>query len=218
LKDIKISFIEKPTKKEIIINMKNLKTFEEFLLENENIGPEITILKEGFLENTSKEFQYHVNNGLGLSNTIFRTGSEAYKNLFEEAKTYWDEGNVILKGKSGWMSKNLEVGKKAMYKTEDGKMIEVELDTPARGGEKKYFVYHNSGKTTKEGVIIATRIEWGNPGMPIKNADTGAASSFWARQQCDLKKKMDPSTAGFWACYAPSLFTKELGLSSDEPW
>jgi hypothetical protein len=198
--------------------MKNLKTFEEFLLESENIGDEIVVLKEGFLEKTSEAFQYHVNNKLSLSNTIFRTGSEAYKNLFEEAKTYWDSGNVILKGKSGWMSKNLEVGKKAMYKTEDGKMIEVELDTPARGGEKKYYVYHNSGKTTDDGEIIATRIEWGNPGMPIKNDDPGAASSFWARQQCDLKKKMDPSTAGFWACYAPSLFSQELSLSSDAPW
>lgn len=199
--------------------MKNLKSFEEFLNENliEN-GPEITILKEGFLDKTSKEFQYHVNKGLDLSTSVFRTGSEAYKNLFEETKKYWDEDNVILSGKSGWMAKNLEVGKKAKYETEDGKMIDVELDTPSRGGEKKYFVYHNSGKTDDDGNILATRISWGNPGMPIKNADPGAASSFWARQQCDLKKKMDPSTPGFWACYAPSLFTKQLGLESDEPW
>ena len=199
--------------------MKNLKSFEDFLEESFNSNEnEITILKEGFLENTSEAFQYHVKNGLGLSNTIFRTGSEAYKNLFEETKKYWDEGNVILKGKSGWMSKNLEVGKKAKYKTEDGKFIDVELDVPARGGEKKYYVYHNSGKEDKDGNILATRISWGNPGMPIKNADPGAAASFWARQQCDLVKKMDPATPGFWACYGPSLFSRELFLSSDAPW
>jgi hypothetical protein len=38
------------------------------------------------------------------------------------------------------------------------------------------------------------------------------------RHQCDSAKKMDPNTPGFWACYAPSLFGKQLGLSSDNPW
>lgn len=199
--------------------MKNLKSFEEYL--NESLSsnePEIQIVKEGFLDNASEEFKYHVKNGLDLSSSVFRTGSDAYKNLFEESKQYWDAGNVILKGKSAWMAKNLEVGKKAKYKTEDGKFIDVELDVPTRGGEKKYYVYHNSGKKDDDGNIIASRVSWGNPGMAIKNADPGAAASFWARQQCDLQKSMDPLTPKFWACYAPSLFTKQLGLESDEPW
>lgn len=142
--------------------------------------------------------------------------------LFEDSKEkvepWWDEKNEILKNKSGWMSKNLEVGKKAKFESEDGKMLDVKLDTPSRGGAKKYYVYHNSGKTDDDGNILANRIEWGNPGMSIKNNDPPSAASFWARQQCDLKKKMDPTTPGFWACYAPSLFANELGLVSDDPW
>ena len=174
--------------------MKYIKGFDEFVV--------------------SEGFRYHMENGLDITNSVYRLGSDAYKQLFEETKKYWDEGNVILNDKAAWMAANLEVGKKAVY---DGR--EVELDTPSRGGDKKFYVYHNSGKKDKDGNIKAIRIEWGDvSGLSIKNDDPEAAASFWSRQQCDLKKKMDPSKPGFWACYGPSLFSKQLGLSSDSPW
>jgi hypothetical protein len=163
----------------------------------------------------SEGFRYHMENGLDITDSVYRIGSEAYRNLFEETKKYWDEGNVILKGKAAWMAKNLEVGKPAVDR--EGK--KVELDTPKRGGNKKFYVYHNSGKKDEDGNVIANRIEWGDAGgLSIKNDDPKASASFWARHQCDLEKKMDPSKAGFWACYAPSLFGKALGLQSEEPW
>ena len=175
--------------------MKWVKTFEEF--------------------NVSDEFRYHLENGLDITESVFRIGSEGYRKLFEETKKYWDEGNIILSDKAAWMAKNLEVGKDAV--DNDGR--KVKLDEPTRGGDKKFVVYHNSGKKDKEGNIVAVRIEWGDSGgLSIKNDDPKAAASFWARQQCDLKKSMDPLTPKFWACYGPSLFNKQLGLSSDEPW
>lgn len=175
--------------------MKYVKTFDDFRV--------------------SEGFRYHMENGLDISNSVYRLGSQAYKELFEETKKYWDEGNVILNGKAGWMAANLEVGKDAV--DSDGR--KVELDTPKRGGDKKFVVYHNSGKKDEEGNIIAVKIEWGDAsGLSIKNDDPGAAASFWARQQCDLKKSMDPLTPKFWACYGPSLFNKQLGLQSDNPW
>ena len=162
----------------------------------------------------SEGFRYHMENGLDITNSVYRLGSEAYKSLFEETKKYWDEGNVILKDKAAWMAANLEVGKPAIYDSR-----KVELDPPFRGGDKKFTVYHNSGKKDEEGNVIAIKIEWGDTsGLSIKNDDPKASASFWARQQCDLKKKMDPTTTGFWACYAPSLFSKQLGLASDAPW
>ena len=174
--------------------MKYVKTFEQF--------------------EVSEGFRYHMENGMDITNSVYRLGSDAYKNLFEETKKYWDEGNIILSDKAAWMAKNLEVGKKAIY---DGR--DVELDTPARGGDKKFIVYHNSGKKDKDDNIIAVKIEWGDTsGLSIKNDDPAAAASYWARQQCDLKKSMDPLTPKFWSCYGPSLFNKQLGLSSDEPW
>lgn len=163
---------------------------------------------------TSAEFQYHMDNGLDITESVFRIGSDAYKKLFEETKQYWDEGNIILSNKAAWMTANLEVGTPAIY---DGR--KVELDTPFRGGGKKFTVYHNSGKKDKDDNILAIKIEWGDTsGLSIKNDDPKASASFWARHQCDLTKKMDPNKAGFWACYAPSLFGKQLGLSSTNPW
>jgi hypothetical protein len=174
--------------------MKYVKTFEDFQV--------------------SEGFRYHMENGLDITNSVYRIGSEAYKQLFEETKKYWDENNIILSDKAAWMAKNLEVGKEAVY---NGR--KVELDTPKRGGDKKFVVYHNSGKKDDEGNIEAVKIEWGDTsGLSIKNGDPEAAASYWARHQCDLQKKMNPKTPGFWACYAPSLFGKQLGLSSTQPW
>lgn len=161
----------------------------------------------------SPELKAHIDEGLDLTNSFFRLGSDAYTKLFEEVKQYWDKDNIILKGPSAWMTKNLEVGKDAVYQ---GK--KVKLDSPERGGNKKFIVYRNTGKTDKDGNIKAKKIEWGDPKLSVKNDDPGAAASFWARHQCDLKKKMDPDKAGFWACYSSVLFAKQLGFKSDQPW
>ena len=170
-------------------------------------------------ERVSEGLRYHVENGLDLTDTVYRLGSDAHSALWEEAKQYWDEGNIILKGKSAWMAKNLEVGKKAVYKDrKSGRTREVKLDSPERGGNKKFVVYRNSGRTDEEGRIVAKKIEWGDPNLTVKNDDPGASASFWARHHCDSREKMDPDKAGFWACYGPSLFANQLGLSSDQPW
>lgn len=168
--------------------------------------------------NVSPELKAHIDEGLDLTNSFFRLGSEKYAELFEEVKEYWDKGNVILKGPSGWMAKNLEVGKKAVYAPRGGRKKDVKLDSPERGGNRKFIVYRNSGRTDEDGNIIAKKIEWGDPNLEIKNDDPGRASSFWARHKCDTQAKMDPNKAGFWACYGPTLFGKQLGLKSDQPW
>jgi len=170
-------------------------------------------------EQVSPELKAHIEEGLDLTNSFFRLGSDAYTKLFEEVKEYWDKGNIILKGPSGWMAKNLEVGKAAVYKDrESGRTKKVKLDSPERGGDKKFIVYRNTGRVDEEGNIIAKKIEWGDPNLTVKNDDPGRAASFWKRHQCDKKEKMDPNKAGFWSCYGPSLFGKQLGLSSTNPW
>tara|TARA_R100001509_G_scaffold163099_1_gene136605 strand:+ start:235 stop:774 length:540 start_codon:yes stop_codon:yes gene_type:complete len=166
----------------------------------------------------SEGLKYHVENGHDLTDSVYRLGSDAYGDLFEEVKEYWDKGNIILKSKSGWMAKNLEVGKEAIYRPKGKPVVKVKLDTPERGGNKKFIVYHNSGKTDKQGNIIAKKIEWGDPNLSIKNDDPGRSASFWKRHKCDSREKMDPLKAGFWACYGPSLFGKMLGLQSTNPW
>ena len=109
----------------------------------------------------SPELKAHLDEGLDLTNSFFRLGSDAYSKLFEEVKQYWDKDNIILKGPSAWMAKNLEVGKDAIYKPRGKNSIKVKLDSPERGGNKKFIVYRNSGRTDKEGNIIAKKLEWG---------------------------------------------------------
>lgn len=186
-----------------------MKSLSQYISENLN-QPDIEV-DEKFFENLPENIKAHIEEGLGLTTSLFRLGSDAYCQLFEDAKEYWDKGNIILRGPSAWMTKHLEVGKKAIY---DGK--NVKLDIPSRGGNKKFIVYRNSGKKDEDGNIIAKKIEWGQPKVSIKNADEGAAASFWSRQNCD--SKTDPDTPGFWACYAPTLFAKQLGFESDAPW
>lgn len=180
--------------------MKFIKTFEDW-------------------NNVSPALKAHIEEGLDLTTSFFRLGSDAYSKLFEEVKQYWDKDNIILKGPSAWMAKNLEVGKDAVYNDrKSGRTKKVKLDSPERGGDKKFIVYRNNGKTDEDGNILARKIEWGDPNLSVKNDDPGAAASFWARQRCDLMEKMDPDKAGFWACYGPTLFGKQLGLQSDNPW
>lgn len=169
-------------------------------------------------KNVSPELKAHIEEGLDLTNSFFRLGSDAYVSLFEEVKQYWDKNNVILKGPSAWMAKNLEVGTPAVYTPKGKNKIKVQLDSPERGGKRKFIVYRNTGRKDKEGNIIAKKIEWGDPERTVKNDDPGRAASFWARHGCDKMSKMDPMKAGFWACYGPTLFGKQLGLRSDQPW
>ena len=43
---------------------------------------------KGF-DKVSEELKYHVDNGIGLEDTVFRLGSDAHSKLFEEAKQYF---------------------------------------------------------------------------------------------------------------------------------
>ena len=138
-------------------------------------------------ESASEGLKAHMNEDLDLTNSLFRLGSDAYVELFEEVKQYWDKDNIILKGPSAWMAKNLDVGKDAIYKPRGGNQKKVKLDTPDRGGNKKFIVYRDSGRKDKEGNIIAIKIEWGDPKLTVKNDDPGRAASFWARHGCAVQ-------------------------------
>ena len=58
--------------------MKFIKTFEDF-------------------DSVSPELKAHIEEGLDLTNSFFRLGSEAYAQLFEEVKEYWIRVTLFLK-------------------------------------------------------------------------------------------------------------------------
>jgi hypothetical protein len=82
---------------------------------------------------------------------------------------------------------------------------EPELNSPKRGGKKKFVVYVKNPQTGN-----VKKIEFGDTtGLKAKINDRDAARSFAARHQCDTKK--DKLAPGYWACRLPK-YAKQLGL------
>lgn len=74
----------------------------------------------------------------------------------------------------------------------------VELNKPMRGDVKKYKVFVNSGKKTKDGKIKVKKVNFGDKNMEIKRDDLKRRKSFRARHKCDQAK--DKTKAKYWSC------------------
>ena len=81
---------------------------------------------------------------------------------------------------------------------------EVELNSPKRGGSKKFYVYVKNNK----GNVI--KVEFGDTsGLKAKINDRSAAKNFASRHRCDTKN--DRTKPGYWSCRLP-MYAKELGF------
>ena len=81
----------------------------------------------------------------------------------------------------------------------------VELNSPKRGGKKKFYVYVKNDK----GNVI--KVQFGDTsGLKAKINNPEARKSFAARHKCAEKK--DKTKPGYWACRLPH-FSKQLGLT-----
>jgi len=188
------------------------------------------ILKEDV--EVSPSLSYHINEGLSLTNNVFRVYSESYFELVNEVRRLWNEGKIDLNEEDKLMVESdlgvrIKKGDEIIYldapyiyetETEDDILQEaihrgkkVELNKPKRtpGGPKKFAVYV---KTPGGGV---KKVTFGDPKLKIKNSNKGAAKSFRARHKCDQKK--DRTTAGYWSCNV-GRYAKQLGLSSSNSW
>lgn len=166
----------------------------------------------GFL--LSENIKYHLHNGLSLTESIFRLGSDAHEDLMCEVRNLYENKLIELNDPDDlFIMEKTNGGKKGIH---DGK--KVTLDSPKRNTtnpDKKFIVYVNSGNKDKEGNVKAKKIEWGHPDYEIKNDDPEASKSFRARHKCSQKK--DRKTAGWWACNVHR-YHKQLGLASSKPW
>ena len=188
------------------------------------------ILKEDV--NLSEALQYHINNGLTLTNNVFRVYSESYFDLVNEVRELFKEGKIDLNEDDRLMIESdlgikVKIGKQYVYldapyisetETEEDILAEakhhgknVNLGSPFRtpGGPKKFAVYVKS----KTGGV--KKVTFGDPNLKVKNANKKAAKSFRARHKCDQKK--DRTTAGYWSCNV-GRYAKQLGLSSSNSW
>lgn len=166
-----------------------------------------------YVENTTlhKALEYHIANDIPLGQNVFRPHTQNYYDLFVYAREHVDNVETLSEFDRMLMESN--IGEFGMYEgTEvplDHPLIEEdekepELNSPKRGGKKKYYVYVRNDK----GNIV--KVQFGDTsGLSAKINDPEARKSFAARHNCDQKK--DKTTPGYWACRLP-YYAKELGL------
>ena len=180
----------------------------------------------------SESLQYHIDNGLSLTDNVYRVYSESYFDLVNEVRELYNEGKIDLNEEDRLMvesdlGKKVKIGKEYIYldapyiyetETEEDILAEakhhgknVKLGKPFRtpGGPKKFAVYVKS----KSGGV--KKVTFGDPGLRVKNSNKKAAKSFRARHKCSQKK--DRTTAGYWSCNV-GRYAKQLGLASSNSW
>ena len=180
----------------------------------------------------SRELKYHIDNGITLTDNVFRVYSESYFDLVNEVRELWNEGKIKLNEEDTLMVESdlgikVKIGKEYVYldapyiyetETEEDILAEakvhgknVKLGSPFRtpGGPKKFAVYVKS----KTGGV--KKVTFGDPNLKVRNANKKAAKSFRARHKCSQKK--DRTTAGYWSCHV-GRYSKQLGLASSNSW
>ena len=188
------------------------------------------LLKENV--EVSDALKYHIDNGMSLTDNVFRVYSESYFDLVNEVRELYNKGKIDLNEEDRLMvesdlGKKVKIGKEYVYldapyiyetETEEdilaeaehrGKKVNVGKPFRTPGGPKKFAVY-----VRKPGGGIK-KVTFGDPGLRVKNANKKAAKSFRARHNC--KDKKDRTTAGYWSCNV-GRYAKQLGLSSSNSW
>tara|TARA_R100000008_G_scaffold3082_1_gene2265 strand:+ start:1124 stop:1636 length:513 start_codon:yes stop_codon:yes gene_type:complete len=164
-------------------------------------------------------------NEISIVNNIYRVGSEAYVDLFAEAKRMTKKG-VYIPNAEEKLFFETNIGEWAMYNGKkvplDCPLIEEEqleeakkkkakkkpkLNKPTRNteGGKKYKVFVRNPKT---GNIKKVTFGDKKGGLEGNWNDPEARASFAKRHKCAQKK--DKTKAGYWACRAHKYFGKNV--------
>ena len=158
------------------------------------------ILKENV--KISNALQYHIDNGMTLTENAFMFYSEGYFNLINEVRDLWNKGKIDLNNEDILMiesdlGKKVKIGKEYVYldapyiyETEEGVLTESKIPR----GPKKFAVY------TKDKTGGVKKVTFGNSNLILKES-----------RKCS--QKTDRTTAGYWSCNV-GRYTKQLGLSS----
>jgi hypothetical protein len=174
----------------------------------------ILVLKENV--EVSDSLKYHIDNGLSLTNNVFRVYSESYFDLVNEVRELYNEGKIELNEEDRLMvesdlGRKVKVGKEYIYldapyiyETEEDILSESKVNRTS-GGTKKFAVYVKS----KTGGI--KKITFGDSNLKGINENKKEIKSFRVLHKCSQKK--DRTTAGYWSCNV-GRYAKQLGLSS----
>jgi hypothetical protein len=185
------------------------------VLINESLGKQIIV---------TENLQYHVDNKLPLTENTFRYGSEAFLDLWSEARYLYVREAIHVNELDTEILTETSLGEYGIYEgvkvpldlpmLEEDEIDEAKekkknppLGKPHRGGSKKFYVYVRNPKTKK-----IKKVSFGDTtGLSAKINNPKARRAFAARHKCGTG---EPKTsARYWSCRLPR-FAKLLGLKS----
>ena len=175
------------------------------------------------MDDIQNAIREHVKQGIPFTECMFRAGSPAFTEFYRQVRAVREHLNL------DWQDQELldtDIGECIMVEGElvplDVPMEELELDeaeyqgrkvklnSPKRGGSKKFYVYVKNPKTGR-----VKKISWGDTtGLSVKAKDRGAVRSFVARHKC--KQANNKMTARYWSCRTPRY--KALGVKGGQWW
>jgi hypothetical protein len=140
----------------------------------------------------SNALQYHIDNGITLTENAFMFYSEGYFNLVNEVRELFNEGKIDLNEEDRLMVESdlgvkVKIGKEYVY-----------LDAP--------YIYETSGRPKKFAVYTKSKTEG------IKKITFGN-SNLILKESRNCSRKTDKTTAEYWSCNI-GRYSKQLGLSS----
>ena len=188
------------------------------------------------ISNLSEGMIYHVDRNIPLMESVYRIESESWISLVNEARDLW-ERNLVDLNEDDLFLISTDAGRYGIY---DGDLVlldvpfwegefdydwekydsleeaeyrgrKVKLNKPFRtpGGPRKFSVY------TKNDSGNVVKVNFGQPGMRVNNADPKKARSFRKRMRCD---QPGPRwKAKWWSCNV-ARYRKLLGIKSSNPW
>jgi len=201
----------------------------------DNVGNKGPVLNEslGARILMTENMQYHVKNKLAITENTFRYGSQAFLDLWAEARYLYSRNAIHLNDEDKEIILETNLGEYGMFEgkkvaldipmleddalaadeeeiadepiSEDKKKKNPPLNKPKRGGSKKFYVYvRDKGKIKK--------VSFGDTsGLSAKINNPQARKAFAARHDC--KNKTDRTKASYWSCRLPR-YAKLLGIKS----
>ena len=190
-------------------------------------GDVLTKTLDQLVPAVSEDFAYHINNGLGMTESVYRPGSSAFFDVVREFRTLSHRGAYLPSHLESYYLFETDLGE---YGTYEGKEVpldwpmpaddlfeaeykgrKVDLNDPMRSsGPKKYKVYTKNDK----GNVIQVNFGDAKGGLSAKMDDDEARANFASRHNCDSKAKEDKTKPGYWSCRLPR-YWKQLGFKKN---
>jgi hypothetical protein len=168
--------------------------------------------------------QEHIKQGVPFTECMFRPGSEAFSLFYQKVREQrdrltldWQDEElldtdigscIVVEGER--VPVDVPIEEEVELDEAEYRGRKVKLNSPKRGGSKKYYVYVRDPKTKN-----VKKVSWGDTtGLSTKANNPAAVRSFVARHKC--KQKNDKTKAGYWACRTPRY--KALGVKGGQWW